>query len=49
MITDRDTASAERGVFACRQIAQGEIIERTPVIVIPPGDLDLIDDTILNS
>ncbi len=49
MITYRDTASAGRGVFACRQIAQGEIIERAPVIVIPPGDLDLIDKTILNS
>jgi SET domain-containing protein len=29
-----------RGVFACRRIRAGEVIERVPVLVVPIDDLD---------
>lgn len=36
-----------RGVFAARDIARGELIERAPVLVLPPSDADAVDDTML--
>lgn len=36
-----------RGVFAQRQIHGGELIERAPVIVVPAGQWEAMDKTIL--
>lgn len=43
----RETANKGRGVFACRAFAPGDLIEATPVILIPPGDWTNIAPTVL--
>jgi len=40
-------ANAGRGVFARRDIKKGEIIERCPVIEVPPNDVSNLTDTVL--
>jgi uncharacterized protein len=40
-------SGAGRGVFAKRDIKKGEIIERCPVIEIPPSDTANLTDSIL--
>ena len=34
-----------RGVFATRRFDRGQVIERCPVLVLPPEDADAADDT----
>lgn len=36
-----------RGVFAARDIARDELIERAPVLVLSPSDADAVDGTML--
>jgi SET domain-containing protein len=43
----RETADRGRGVFACRDFAPGELIERTPILLIPPGDWPSVAPTML--
>jgi len=43
------TAKRGRGVFARRKINRGELIERSPVIVIPGREWATMDDTILSN
>lgn len=42
------TADKGRGVFATRTIAQGEVVELAPVIVIAPDEQRLVHKTVLN-
>ena len=37
-----------RGVVAARRIAEGELVERSPVLVIPAEDWRLVQDTIIS-
>ena len=41
------TANKGRGVFATRRIAAGALIERAPVIVVPAGQWELAEKTVL--
>jgi SET domain-containing protein len=43
----RETDGKGRGVFCSEDIRKGEIIETCPVIVCPPEDRSLIDQTYL--
>jgi SET domain-containing protein len=43
------TAKRGRGVFARRKINRGELIERSPVIVIPGREWSTMDETILSN
>lgn len=36
-----------RGVIATRAIARGQVIERCPIILVPPHQIDLVDQTVL--
>lgn len=47
MISIGITNGKGRGIFAQKQFAKGEIIERAPVIVIPGVQEDLADKTVL--
>jgi SET domain-containing protein len=38
MLSVRPSPGKGRGVFAERRFAQGELIERAPVLVLPPAD-----------
>lgn len=38
-----------RGVFARRRISRGELIERSPVIVIPGGQWSSMDESVLSN
>lgn len=42
-----NTNAKGRGVFAQKRFSKGEIIERSPVIVIPTEQVKLIDQTVL--
>ena len=44
----RDDPQKGRGVFASAPIAAGTLIEAAPVIIIPPSQLKLLDQTILH-
>ena len=46
-IETRETPNRGRGVFACRDFAPGELIERTPVIVITPADWPSVAPTVV--
>lgn len=43
----RPAGSLGRGVFAGRDFARGEVIERVPVIMIPGNELPKVDKTCL--
>jgi SET domain-containing protein len=43
----RPSPGKGRGVFALRPIAAGELIERAPVVVIPEGQWEKFEKTIL--
>ncbi len=45
MFTIRESEGKGRGLFATRKIYQGEVIERSPVIVIPPEELPRLENT----
>lgn len=47
MITIGQTAGKGRGVFAQKQFAANEIIERAPVIVLPTDQEQFLDQTVL--
>jgi SET domain-containing protein len=47
MIIVADTKFKGRGVFAQQKILKGELIQTAPVVVIPPEQVKLIDQTIL--
>jgi uncharacterized protein len=44
----RDDPQKGRGVFASAPIAAGTLIEAAPVIIVPPGQVKLLDQTILH-
>ena len=44
----RNDPQKGRGVFASAPIAAGTLIEAAPVIIIPPSQLKLLDQTILH-
>lgn len=43
----RDASPKGRGVFAQRRFAEGETIERCPVIVLPDPEWELLEETTL--
>jgi hypothetical protein len=43
-----DVVGKGRGVFATRRILRGEVIERAPVLVIPPGQVKHVEATMLD-
>ena len=43
----RCTPNAGRGVFAARDFAAGQVIERSPVIALPAKDIPAIRNTVL--
>lgn len=47
MLVVRDTEIKGRGIFADRDFDQGDIIETSPVIVIPKQQVKLISQTVL--
>ncbi|MBI3964002.1 MAG: SET domain-containing protein-lysine N-methyltransferase [Chloroflexi bacterium] len=49
MLAIRDTGARGRGVFALRRFARGELIERTPVIVLADGDRWQLNLTVLKN
>ena len=36
-----------RGLFAARALRPGTVVEVAPVLVVPPQEVDLLDDTLL--
>jgi uncharacterized protein len=44
----RDDPLKGRGIFAGAPIAAGTVIEAAPVIIVPPNQLKLLDQTILH-
>lgn len=46
-VAESNIVPAGRGVFAARDIEQGEVFERCPVIVIPDSELPLAARTLL--
>jgi SET domain-containing protein len=44
----RDDPQKGRGIFACAPIAPGTLIEAAPVVIVPPSQLKLLDQTILH-
>jgi SET domain-containing protein len=49
MLVVRDTETKGRGVFAAQDYAQGEVIEKAAVIVIPKQQVKLIAKTVLTN
>jgi uncharacterized protein len=47
MLIVSNTKLKGRGVFAQKRFLKGEIIETTPVVVVPVEQVELIDQTIL--
>jgi SET domain-containing protein len=47
MLIVADTKFKGRGVFTQKRILKGELIQTSPVVVIPPEQVKLIDQTIL--
>jgi SET domain-containing protein len=47
-IACREVAGKGRGIFALEPIAEGEVFEQAPVIVLPQADTCLIDETLLS-
>ncbi len=47
MLYVRTTAAKGRSVFAQRLIRQGEVLERSPVLVLPASQWDSIERTVL--
>jgi hypothetical protein len=45
----RPAGSRGRGVFATRDFAAGETVERAPVLVLPPSEAAAVQDTVLGS
>jgi uncharacterized protein len=43
----REVAGKGRGIFAAKAFRRGDLVEAAPVIIIPDGDVDLIDKTTL--
>ncbi len=49
MIVVRNTPNKGRGVFAGRNFAERELIERTPVLIVPAEEWSYIRNTILDN
>lgn len=49
MLIVGNTKLKGRGIFAQKRFLKGEMIERSPVVVIPAEQVELIDQTVLSN